>query len=245
MRARKIWAISIVAAVVTGSAMIAPAAYAVDFFQFCGMASNTGMTGIRGARVNIERYNPRVATQSSSAWSMADNHAGSGSYAQVGWLELNSKSNNPYYFWEYADSTGFDLGPVFRDPVPNGGDYTGADDLFTVQYVSGDIKYRINGVVQATTYNPDWTPDQAEFHCEVHNGDPDTDPQIGGDSNHKVDFTNPAFYSMNDDLWHSFNPYGTNNTMYNTSEHGNWQKCQTNDDPKFFKVWDLRYNSLP
>lgn len=128
--------------------------------------------------------------------------------------------------------------------MPNGGDYTGADDLFTVQFVSGgEIKYRINGVVQATT-DHDWTPDNAQFFGEIiTNGV--THPQMPGDSNHKVDFVKPAFFSNNDDLWHNLSPWGSNTSMQDTATYGNWQRCDTNDNPKFFKVWDTRYSTLP
>ena len=79
-------------------------------------------------------------------------------FAQVGYLKLSSW-NQPWYFYEYADAYGNDPGPQRLTAVPNGGNYTGADDLFTVQFVSGGyIKYRINGneVHSSGHY---WTPE--------------------------------------------------------------------------------------
>lgn len=70
--------------------------------QWCGMMTNTGMTGIRGARVNIERYNPRVTYLVSAAWSMVANYDREGAYAQVGYCEIQGWGDHPYYFWEYA-----------------------------------------------------------------------------------------------------------------------------------------------
>lgn len=212
--------------------------------QFTGTVTNSGMTGIRGVRSHIQRYNPRVANNVSAAWVMVDNAAAPGAYAQIGWCEFNSDGNNPYYFWEYSTYSGYDPGPVLLGLVPNGGNYTGADDLFTVQYVDGDIKYRIEGVVQHTTTSPDWTPDQAQYLCEIHYTSGQTYPQMGGDSNHKVDYDVPAYYSSS--AWHALNPdpIGSNNSKVQGT-YGRYTPCSSSDDPKFFKVYDNRYSTLP
>lgn len=215
--------------------------------NFTGTATSHTMSGIRGARSHIQRYNPRVSgnpLNCSSAWVMVDNYEAVGGYAQVGWVEFEDHGNNPYYFWEFAYANGSDPGPILTDLVPNGGNYTGADDLCTVEFVDGSIKYRLNGAVQHTTTSPDWTPDQAQYLCEIHAATGETAPQIGGDSNHKVDYDVPAYYSS--DTWHALNPdpLGTNNTRVVQGE-GRYVPCGSSDNPRWFKVYDNRYHELP
>jgi hypothetical protein len=207
------------------------------------MVTNQTMTSIRGARADIERYNPRVTGSggASSAWVMVARTTGG--YAQIGYAEVNSWGDNPYYFWEYCTAGGYDPGPYIIAAVPNGGGYTGAEDLFTVQYVSNDteIKYRIDGVSKHTTYQPGWTPNYADYAGEIWEASPM--PQMPGDTNHKVDFASPAFYS--NDAWHLLSPWGSNNQMLSDATYGRYAVCPQNADPQYFKIYDNRYSTLP
>ncbi|HEY5473542.1 MAG TPA: hypothetical protein VIK32_10170 [Candidatus Limnocylindrales bacterium] len=208
--------------------------------EFAGMGYN-GTTAIHGARVSIQRYNPIVNYETSSAWSMVlDSRILSpyAAFAQVGYLKLSSW-NQPWYFYEYADAYGNDPGPQRLTAVPNGGNYTGADDLFTVQFVSGGyIKYRINGN-EVHSSGHDWTPETCEWMGEIHATSTHW-PQFVGDATHKVHFTRPALFSTNDDNWHGVSPDSDRLTPDGSSKHGRVRGLPDATDP-YFHMWDDRY----
>jgi hypothetical protein len=56
--------------------------------QFTGMLTITPADAVRGARARVERYNPDVTAQTSSAWAMVHNSTRSGyqAIAQVGYV---------------------------------------------------------------------------------------------------------------------------------------------------------------
>lgn len=211
--------------------------------EFAGMHTLSSNTAIHGARVSIQRYDPIVNYGTSSAWSMVlDSRIpdATAAFAQVGYLKLSSW-DHPWYFYEYADAYGNDQGPQQLTAVPNGGSYTGADDLFTVQFVSGGyIKYRINGnEVHSSGHN--WTPDTCEWMGEIHATSTNW-PQFVGDATHKVHFTKPALFSINDDLWHGVSPDPNSGrlTPDGSSKHGRVRGFPDATDP-YFHMWDDRY----
>jgi hypothetical protein len=205
--------------------------------QWTGMTTISDVSAARGARAHIERYNPDVTAESSSAWAAVCNQYDSSyGYAQVGYLEYESWGDHPYYFYEYSDNGGNDPGPQKIGLVPNGGNYDGSDDLFTVQYVAGGhIEYRINGVVEHTSGH-NWTPDTCEWSGEIH--EIITYPQMPGDPTHKVDFTSPALYSNNDDSWHVVSP--DTDHAYDDALFG-VEVLHPNATPKYFQIYDSRY----
>jgi len=114
------------------------------------------------------------------AWVMVDNHAGTHSFAQVGWERGLISGNKTWFFIEYASSGTTDL-PVALSLVNSPGDPS-LDNKFSVWFQGSAILYTIDDAGVWNTQNPDWIADEDQYFGETHY----PEDQTPGDTNHHL-----------------------------------------------------------
>jgi hypothetical protein len=178
-----------------------------------------------GASAIIGDYQVSGACQSSSAWTMIDNHAATYGFAQVGYIRLASWSTSKTYYFAETASVTVANAPVMLGVMAKG---WGSSDTFVTYYDSSVhyIKMLINGTLNYT-YGAAWSANEQVWDTETHS----VQDYFPGGYNHHTIFANNQY--LYNGAWHNIDAL-TYESIVNTP-YGDYSGSGNT-----FYIWDTR-----